>query len=317
MFELVVIVGATGSQGGSVIKALLNRPEYRIRGITRDADKPESRNLATKGVEMVTADTSDEASLIKAFHGASIIFAVTDFYGTFRATDPWTAMNTEYEHGMNMARAALRTQTLKQYIWSTLPSANRISQKRFFVPHFEAKARVDDFIKSQPQLLARTTFLWLSFYADNIKRPSFQPVFSPAVGKHLVLLPVPETTPFSLTGDQNVNIGVFVHGVLAHRTMCSGKYVFVNHETITLAEYYARWGKLVGKQIQHVQIGMEDFCKLIPGYGLEMGVMLQFWSAYGERAFSGEEMVGAKELGIEGELVGLEDAWRSLDWGSI
>ncbi|KAJ9604694.1 hypothetical protein H2200_010808 [Cladophialophora chaetospira] len=317
MTDLVVVVGATGTQGGSVIKALHGLPEYRIRGITRNVDKAESRQLAAQGVEMVAADLNDEASLVMAFADASSVFAVTDFYATFRATDAWTALNVEYDHGLNMARAALRIPTLKQYIWSTLPSASKISERRFFVPHFEAKARVDNFIKSQPDLLAKTTFLWVSFYVDNIKRPSFQPVFSPVLERHLVLLPISESTLFGITGDQNINIGIFVRGILSRGGICGGKHVFCNYETIPVAEYYARWAVVAGKQVHHVQISMEDFCKMMPNYGLEMGVMLQFWSAYGERSFSGEDLISAEQLGIENELVGLEEAWRQEDWSAI
>lgn len=223
-------------------------------------------------------------------------------------------MNVEYEHGVTIARAALQIPTLKQYIWSTLPSASKISEKRFFVPHFEAKARVDEYIKSQHSLLAKTTFLWISFYVDNIKKPSFRPVFSPVLKNHLVLLPVSESTLFGLTGDQNVNIGLFVRGILANRASTGGKYVFCNLAYVRLSEYYRIWAGIAGKQVQHLQISAEDFCKMNPGYGQEMSVMLQFWSAYGEAAFSGEVLIDVKDLGIDRDLVSNDEALRQFDW---
>ncbi len=74
---LVVIVGATGVQGGSVIKALAaSNKNYRIRGLTRDPSKPAAQALSQQGVEMVAAalyaDKKDDA--IKAFEGADILF---------------------------------------------------------------------------------------------------------------------------------------------------------------------------------------------------------------------------------------------------
>jgi hypothetical protein len=78
--------------------------------------------------------------------------------------------DSEYRHGLNMARAALQIPTLDHYIWST-----KISEKRFFVPHLEAKARVDEFIKQSP-LLEKTTFFWVTFFDSNLLKPTFQPI---------------------------------------------------------------------------------------------------------------------------------------------
>ncbi|KAG9008122.1 hypothetical protein FRB94_013679 [Tulasnella sp. JGI-2019a] len=48
---LVVVVGATGIQGSSVIKALGESNKlYRIRGLTRDLEKPASKALTEQGV---------------------------------------------------------------------------------------------------------------------------------------------------------------------------------------------------------------------------------------------------------------------------
>ena len=65
--KLVVVVGATGGQGGSVIKRLLADGIYQLRGITRNPQSKSSQELTAKGVEMVTADINDLESIVAAF----------------------------------------------------------------------------------------------------------------------------------------------------------------------------------------------------------------------------------------------------------
>lgn len=56
--KLLVVFGATGNQGGSVIKSILADPkaasQFSLRGITRDVSKPSSQALAKQGVEVVS-----------------------------------------------------------------------------------------------------------------------------------------------------------------------------------------------------------------------------------------------------------------------
>lgn len=58
MSKLITIFGATGNQGGSVIKHILEDPqlskEYKIRGITRDTSKKSAQDLVKQGVEVVS-----------------------------------------------------------------------------------------------------------------------------------------------------------------------------------------------------------------------------------------------------------------------
>ena len=62
MSKLITVFGATGNQGGSVIKHILAdaqlSSEFRIRGITRDVNKPAAKSLADKGVELTTVSLS-------------------------------------------------------------------------------------------------------------------------------------------------------------------------------------------------------------------------------------------------------------------
>ena len=63
--KLLVVFGATGNQGGSVVESVLNDPraaeEFKIRGITRDPSKANAKALAAKGVEMVSVSLSFSA----------------------------------------------------------------------------------------------------------------------------------------------------------------------------------------------------------------------------------------------------------------
>jgi uncharacterized protein YbjT (DUF2867 family) len=56
MSKIITVFGATGNQGGSVIKHILAdavlAKEFKIRGITRDVSKPAAQALEKQGVEM-------------------------------------------------------------------------------------------------------------------------------------------------------------------------------------------------------------------------------------------------------------------------
>lgn len=192
--KILTVVGATGNQGGSLIAAALQDGTYVIRGLTRNVNSAAAKALAAKGVEMVSADLNSESSLIAAFHGSSAIYAVTDFFEPFASSGPEAAIRVEAAQGINMARAASQTASLEHYIWSTLPNPMKISGGKYRVPHFEAKNKVDDYIKADKKLLAKTTFLWVTFYASNYLYPMFTPNFMVSAFSVIVQMRVGQDT---------------------------------------------------------------------------------------------------------------------------
>jgi hypothetical protein len=67
MSKILTVVGATGAQGGSVVASALKSGTYKVRGVTRNVESTSAKALTAQGVEMVTADTNDLESLVKAF----------------------------------------------------------------------------------------------------------------------------------------------------------------------------------------------------------------------------------------------------------
>lgn len=67
MSKLIVVIGATGGQGGSVVTTFLRDPSFKVRGVTRNVNSQEARVLTELGVEMVSADLNDYESVLRAF----------------------------------------------------------------------------------------------------------------------------------------------------------------------------------------------------------------------------------------------------------
>ncbi|RAH84782.1 NmrA-like family protein [Aspergillus japonicus CBS 114.51] len=160
----VVVIGATGSQGGSVARELLKHPErYSVRAVTRDPSKPAARELAALGAEIRAADLSDGAEVLAAvFAGAEAIFALTDF---------WATQSTEAEvaQGRAIVDAAARTSTLGHFVWSALPDPEQLSGGELLhIHHWKGKSRVTDYIQQQyPALWAVTTTVLFPNYFEN------------------------------------------------------------------------------------------------------------------------------------------------------
>lgn len=174
----LTVIGATGIQGSSVVHAALRAGEkWKVRAITRNGQSEAARSLRGDGVEVVTADLNDIQSLKKAFEGSQAIFALTDFFVPFLALGAVAekAEELEWKQATNIIQAASSCVTLEHFIWSTLPDASKTSQGKYHIPHFVAKNRAEEHIKANPALLAKTTFLWVAWYATNFQYPIFKP----------------------------------------------------------------------------------------------------------------------------------------------
>jgi hypothetical protein len=109
--------------------------------------------------------------------GSTAIYALTDFFEPFGTHGAEKAIDIETAQGINIAKAASKTTTLKHFVWSTLPNGGKITGGKYLIPHFVAKNQVDDYIKKDKALLAKTTFLWITFYGNNYQYPMFTPNF--------------------------------------------------------------------------------------------------------------------------------------------
>lgn len=319
MSKIIAVVGASGAQGGSVVNAFLSTGEWKVRGVTRNAKSEKAEALRARGVEIVTADLDDEKALVKAFEGVTAIFGVTDYVALFATIGPKTALNAEYKQGVNLANAALQTPTLKHYIWSTLPNSSKISGGKHVVPQFDSKAEVDNYIKSKPELLAKTTFLWVGSYSGrNLFGPPFSPHHLKSIDTYLCIRPVSASTLLPLAGEVSVNIGVFVKAIVSNPSKTLGKYVICKTEVMTNGDYIQLWGKVTGKRTQYLEVSFEEYDKLFPTWGVVVAELLQFFAYAGDKLWSGgPEYLTAADLGVEGELVGTEKAFATTDWSSF
>ncbi|CAI5990416.1 unnamed protein product [Closterium sp. NIES-65] len=129
---LIVVFGATGAQGSSVVAALLASGRYRIRAVTRHADSPRAAHLRDAKVEVAQADQADRQTVRAALEGAYGAFVVTDFY---------SLGEREVEVGKGVVEEA-RGAGVQHMVWSTLPHVHRLSKGQLNVPHFTNKAKV-------------------------------------------------------------------------------------------------------------------------------------------------------------------------------
>ncbi|KAL7935857.1 putative hscarg dehydrogenase [Trichoderma chlorosporum] len=338
MPKIIAIIGATGTQGGSIISALQNNPAYKLRALTRNPDSDKAKTLAAQGIEVVAADVKDESSLEKAFSGASVIFAVTDFFEPFDKVSLEEAMEMEYQQGVNIARAASKVATLKLYIWSTLPNSTKLSDGAITVPHMQAKTRVDEYIKSELRgsLLEKTIFFWVTFYASNLDYATFTPFYAKPTGKYLVVTPVSTKTKVVSLGALS-NIGTAVSGLLendihtffakknSEKNTSGGKYILLTTDSYTMDEYYSTWAKATGKDTDAVKVlsvSFEHYEALFAEWGTEMGLMVKFWELVGEKSWqivgTGDVLVDVREvLGTSRALIHTKEAFAQLDWKDI
>ena len=149
--KLIAVFGATGHQGGAVVRALKASGKFQVRALTRNPDK--HPQLAD---EIVLADLNRPDTLKAAFAGA---------YGIFLVTNPREPGADERKQALTAIQAAKEAR-VQHFIWSTLPNVETISRGVIDVPHFTNKAKVDRAVSEAG--FTHHTFVIAPFFYQNL-----------------------------------------------------------------------------------------------------------------------------------------------------
>src|SRR5262245_25080598 len=131
--KTVLVTGATGRQGGAVIRYMLPKG-WKLRGLTRNPSSPAAQDLARQGVEVVQGDLEDPASLERAARGLYGVYSVQDFWSV--------GAKREVLQGKNLAEAA-KNAHVEHFVYSSVGGAERSSG----IDHWESKWEIEKHIR--------------------------------------------------------------------------------------------------------------------------------------------------------------------------
>ena len=227
----VLVMGATGSQGGAVVRNLLPKG-HRIRTLTRNPDSPKAKQLAEQGVEVLKGDFNDSDSMVQAATGMDTVFAMTTPYEA--------GVEAEAKQGIALADA-VKQAGVGHLVFNSVASADRSTN----IPHFDSKYKVEQHMAS---LKIPYTIVAPVFFMDNW----FTPWFLPSIQEGTLKFAMPLDRPLQQVSVDN--IGAFAAAMIERRDSVFGKRFDIAGDELTGKETVAVISKASGRDI-----GYEDF----------------------------------------------------------
>lgn len=271
--KIIAVIGATGAQGGGLVRAILADPAgaFAVRALTRDPNTAKARELAALGADVVAANVDDADSLAAAFAGAWGAFCVTFFWEHFSAEKEAAQVEA-------MAKAA-KTAGLKHVVWSTLEDTrlllpledNRMPtlQGKYKVPHFDGKGASNHFFTDHG---VPTTFLLTSFYWDNLIHFGMNPKKGED-GKLGFVLPMADK---KLPGIAVEDIGRCAYGVFKAGDTYVGRTIGISGEHPTGTQMAMGLSEALGQEVVYNYVPPEVYRTFgFPGAD-DLGNMFQF-----------------------------------------
>jgi uncharacterized protein YbjT (DUF2867 family) len=253
---LVLVSGATGQQGGAVVRSLLGRG-IGVRALTRDPEKPEARGLAELGAEVASGDLEDRSSIERVLDGVDGVFSVQQF---------WEAgYEGEVRQGVLLADAA-KGAGVEHYVYSSVGSAHRETG----ILHFESKWEVEKHVRGSgvPYTVLRPVFFM----------QNWEFMREPILGGTLPQ-PLDPDKPFQMV-DAN-DIGVFAAMAFEDPDRWIGREVDLAGDEMTMPAIADTFSRVIGRQVDYFQVSWDQFEEQM---GEEYTVMYRGFNDYGYEA---------------------------------
>jgi uncharacterized protein YbjT (DUF2867 family) len=291
--KIIAVVGATGTQGGGLVRAILGDSSggFAVRALTRDPDSEKAQELAKLGAEVVKADLDSGPTLRAAFDGAYGAFCVTFFFEHF-------VPEKELVQAAAMAQAAKQT-GLKHVVWSTYEDSRKFVplsddrmptlMEKYKVPQFDAKAEAN---RAFAQYGVPVTYMLTSFYWENLIYMGMGPRKG-AGGKLELTLPMDDKR---LAGIAAEDVGRCAYCVFKAGFDLLGKTVGVAGDHVTGAQMAAALAKELGQAVSYNPLSPEQFRQLgTPGADV-FGNMFQFMQEFESDFCAARNLESARTL---------------------
>jgi uncharacterized protein YbjT (DUF2867 family) len=257
--KLIAVFGATGQQGGAVVRTLQATGQFKVRALSRNPGK--HRQLAE---EVVEADLNRPETLKAAFEGVHGVFLVTNF------REPGA---DEFKQATAAVRAA-KEAGVKHFIWSTLPDVEAISGGKFDVPHFTGKAKIDRIVK-EAGFVNHTFVIAPGYYQNFVGSLAPQKQADGSVGWALPLDPDVRCLHM---GDIR-ELGNIVAGAFAHPDEAgNGEYLPLVGDFLSFNEIVETLNRQ-GHNLSYKKVPKENFASSFPG-ATEIAEMFSYWEAH-------------------------------------
>lgn len=288
--KLVTVVGATGAQGGSVVKSLLqNKGLFSIRAVTRNPDSESAQTLRNSGVEIVKGDGLNKEDMLAAFKGAWAVYVNT------RSNDP--AFRTpngpsEVDCGRIIVEAANEV-GVKHFLYSSGSPVSELTNGGLTLPMMDDKYKIEQLARKSPNI-GTVTAINAGWYFENFADPGYAEImggfpYSADSDGYLTLnLPLvggEESAPFIAMEE---DYGDLVHGVLLEPEKWAGKLIQATSELSSFLKMTEIFEKVTGKKTRFVAYSSwKDF----PTYDMpdleELRAMFDYTQRVGGGYFSG------------------------------
>lgn len=226
----VLVIGATGQQGGAAARALLARG-WHVRAFVRDPGTPAARRLAAAGARLAAGDLDDPVSVAAAMTGAYGVFLALPMMNGPLVTADGVAM--ERRRGCSAVEQAVRA-GIGHLVYSSVFGADSGTDISFY----DSKAVIEARIRALgvPATVLRPVTFMETF--TTLTRPAIVP------GEVILPLALHPQTPLPLIAARDV--GEFAAIALENPDRLRGAVLEVAGDVCTGPEAAAAFGRAAG-----------------------------------------------------------------------
>jgi uncharacterized protein YbjT (DUF2867 family) len=262
---VVLVIGATGQQGGAAARALLARGRT-VHALVRDPDRPAARELRQAGARLVTGDLDDPKSLRDAMIGVHGVFLMlTPMTGS---TVTQAGVVAEERRGTAVADLAAEA-GVRHLVYSSVAGANQHTG----IPHLESKGRIEAHLRGLglPATILRPVFFMENFATHT--RPEV------VAGELVVNLALRPDTSLQLVATRD--IGALAAIAIDRPEDFLGRDIVIAGDDLPGVTIAERFGKARGLPARFQQVPLER----VRAFDPEVARMFEWFdSGKGERA---------------------------------